>query len=100
MFPMDRQPTPVTVEYTSRGKRVRRTFPDAHAAKRFYAAKHRAGKDPKVLAALLPEVRSLAELSRLCEEDERYRRLAVAAAENLGQPVGRGPDAWRGALRS
>jgi hypothetical protein len=46
-------------------------------------------------------VRSLAELRRLCEAgDDRYRKLAVAAAVNLGQPAGSGPDGWRVALRS
>jgi hypothetical protein len=50
MFPMDRKPIPVAVEYTSRGKRVTKTFPDAYAAKRFYTAKHRAGANPRVVA--------------------------------------------------
>jgi hypothetical protein len=46
-------------------------------------------------------VRSLAELRRLCEAgDARYRKLAAAAAVNLGQPAGSGPDGWRVALRS
>jgi len=47
----------------------------------------------------LAPVLSLADLQRRCAEDERYRHLAVGAAQNLGQPVGRGPDAWKGALQ-
>jgi hypothetical protein len=42
-------PEDVTLEYTSRGKRVRKTFDDMYAARRFYAAKLRAGADPKVV---------------------------------------------------
>jgi len=50
MFPMDRMPLPVTVEYSSRGKRVRKTFENSiHAARRFYIAKAKAGANPKVL---------------------------------------------------
>ena len=39
----------VTVEYDSRGKRVQRTLPTAYAARQFYAAKHRAGRNPRVV---------------------------------------------------
>lgn len=54
MFPADRQALqqPVTVEYDSRGQaggsasRVRKTLPSAYEARRFYAAKLRAGKNP------------------------------------------------------
>lgn len=50
MFPMDRKPTPVTVEYDGRnGTRVRREFPDAYSARRFYTAKSRAGTNPRVV---------------------------------------------------
>jgi hypothetical protein len=51
MFPMNRKPMPVTVEYTSRGKRVTKSFPDAYLAKRFYVAKCKAGANPKVVKA-------------------------------------------------
>ena len=34
----------VKVEYDCRGKRTTKTFKDAYAARRFYAAKLRAGK--------------------------------------------------------
>ncbi len=34
----------VTVQYDRRGKRVRKTFADAYAARRFYAAKFKAGR--------------------------------------------------------
>jgi hypothetical protein len=52
MFPMNRKvlSAPVTVEYTSRGKRVRKTLPDSFKARAFYAAKHKAGKKPEVVA--------------------------------------------------
>ena len=39
----------VTVEYTARGKRERKTFPTPGAAKRFYAAKYAAGAEPKLV---------------------------------------------------
>jgi hypothetical protein len=45
MFPMDRKPVPVAVEYTSRGRRAVRRFDCAFAARRFYAS-----KQPKVIA--------------------------------------------------
>jgi len=51
MFPMNRRVLhqPITVEYTSRGKRVEKTLPDSWSARRFYAAKDRAGKHPVVV---------------------------------------------------
>ena len=49
MFPMDRKPTPVTVEFDCRGQRVQRRFADAYQARRFYVAKARANKRPKVI---------------------------------------------------
>jgi hypothetical protein len=48
MFPMDRKPTPVAVEYTAHGKRVMKDFPDEYAARRLYMAKAKASADPKV----------------------------------------------------
>lgn len=55
MFPMDRKPTPVTVEYDGRnGTRVRREFPDAYSARRFYTAKSRAGANPRVARSQEP----------------------------------------------
>jgi hypothetical protein len=50
MFPMDRKPTPLMVEYSVRGRRVLRWFPDAFAARRFYKMKVKAGAAPRVLA--------------------------------------------------
>jgi hypothetical protein len=42
----------VTVEYDGAGaSRVRKTFSDPFAARRFYAAKDRAGKRPRIVAA-------------------------------------------------
>jgi hypothetical protein len=49
MFPMDRRDTPVTVEYTARGKRVSKRFASARIAKLFYCQKSKAGADPKVV---------------------------------------------------
>jgi len=51
MFPQDRKVlnTPVVIEYDSRGKRVRKTLPDAWAARRFYARKLREGKRPRFI---------------------------------------------------
>lgn len=48
----DRTP-PVTVEYDygTKGERRQKNFDDANAAKKFYTAKDKAGKNPKVLAA-------------------------------------------------
>ena len=51
MFPMNRKVLrePVTIEYDSRGQRVRKTLPDSIAARRFYAAKFKAGRNPAVV---------------------------------------------------
>lgn len=52
MFPMNRKAllSPVVVEYTSRGKRVCREFPDAFSARRAYRRLDREGRRPKVVA--------------------------------------------------
>lgn len=57
MFPADRQAlqAAVTVEYDSRGQRVRKTLPNAYAARRFYAAKLKAGRNPAVVARPIPQ---------------------------------------------
>lgn len=39
----------VDVEYDVRRARARKHFADAHAARRFYASKLRAGKNPRVV---------------------------------------------------
>ena len=51
MFPMDHKVVeqPVTIEYTARGKRVRKTLPDSWTARRFYALKLRDGKRPRFI---------------------------------------------------
>lgn len=51
MFPMNRKPVAVNVEYSNRGRRIVKCFDDAHRARRFYAAKDRAGAFPRVVAA-------------------------------------------------
>ncbi len=49
--------TPVTVEYDCRGRRQARTFDDAYEGGRVYAAKFKAGKRPRVIAARQPSGR-------------------------------------------
>lgn len=44
-------PTAVVVEYDARGGRVRKTFADYFAARRFYLAKAKAGANPAVVSA-------------------------------------------------
>lgn len=57
MFPEDRKPMPVAVEYDSRGARVTKQFPDEYAARRFYVAKAKVGANPKVKRSdMMPEV--------------------------------------------
>lgn len=51
MFPMNSKPQPIEIEYDKNGERVRKWFPNAIAARRFYMAKERAGKNPKVKRA-------------------------------------------------
>jgi hypothetical protein len=48
---MDRKAlnSPVTIEYDSRNRRVRKTLPDTWKARQFYAAKFKAGKKPAVV---------------------------------------------------
>lgn len=50
MFPMNRKPVAIGVEYTSKGKRVVKRFDDAYKAKWFYTAKFHIGANPKVVA--------------------------------------------------
>ncbi len=49
MFPMDRKPVSVTVEYDCQGSRKQKLFTDAYAARRFYSVKLKQHKSPKVL---------------------------------------------------
>jgi DNA invertase Pin-like site-specific DNA recombinase len=43
------RPEPVTVEYNVNGGRARKTFEDSYEARRFYCAKDKAGKSPRVV---------------------------------------------------
>lgn len=43
------KPESIAVEYDSRGQRVQRVFNDHFEARRFYVAKDKAGKHPKVV---------------------------------------------------
>lgn len=42
---------PLTVEYDCRGRRVRKTFDDAYAARRWFTAKDAAGKNPRIISS-------------------------------------------------
>lgn len=48
MGPQNTPKPPVAVEYDCRGGRASREFRDEYAARRFYSAKAREGKNPKV----------------------------------------------------
>lgn len=50
-LPMNKIPTRVEVEYTSKGQRVSKWFATAPQARRFYAAKYQAGLNPRIKAA-------------------------------------------------
>src|SRR6476620_4297378 len=43
-------PDNVTIEYDSRGKRVRKTFASAFEARKFWKVKDQDGKNPKVIS--------------------------------------------------
>ena len=45
---MSGDPGPVAVEYNARGRRERKVFRDLYEARRFYAAKYKAGAEPRV----------------------------------------------------
>jgi hypothetical protein len=51
MFPMQGDIGRIAVEYDRNGRRVRKTFDDVFAAKAFYVAKFRLGKNPRVVRA-------------------------------------------------
>lgn len=53
MFPANRLPIPVYVVYDCRGRRARKWFENGlgREARAFYAAKLKAGKNPKVVKA-------------------------------------------------
>jgi hypothetical protein len=52
VFPMNRKAieNPVTIEYNSRGKRVRKVLSNAIEARQFYCRKLREGRNPAVVA--------------------------------------------------
>ena len=51
MFPMDRKPIKVVIEYDAKGERVTKEFKDAYTSRRFYVTKDREGKHPKIVSA-------------------------------------------------
>lgn len=51
MGPMNTPKPDVLIWYDSRDKRISKRFSDAYAARRFYAAKLKAGKNPKLTKA-------------------------------------------------
>ncbi len=56
MFPMNRKAlteNTITIEYESRGKRVRKVLPNSFEARKFYRRKDREGRNPKVVAKLV-----------------------------------------------
>jgi len=48
MFPADRDPRSLAVEYDYRGRRARKSFADTYQARRFYVGQARLGRNPKV----------------------------------------------------
>ncbi len=49
MFPMNRRPVAVVVEYDGKnGERSIKEFPDMYKGRRFYTAKDKEGKNPNV----------------------------------------------------
>lgn len=96
-FPMDRRPGPVAVEYTSRGKRVTKTFATARAAKAFYVAKARAGKCPRVVGDETPLERWLATTQGRDDgywggEPAPLRPEATDQTQSVDGPVHADPD--------
>jgi hypothetical protein len=82
-------PDDIWIEYDSRGGRARKHFTDKFAARRFWAAKDRDGKSPRVVKQRprLEPVGSLAELGANAATNPRYAQLALIAARNLGGGV-------------
>jgi hypothetical protein len=54
MLSMDRKilEQPVTIEYIAHGQRIQKTLQNAHAAKAFYVAKAKQGRQPAVIKGL------------------------------------------------
>jgi hypothetical protein len=48
MTAISRRSPPVDIEYDCRGKRKRKSFPNAHAGRAFFGLKLKAGKNPKI----------------------------------------------------
>ncbi len=53
MFPADRKPTPISVEYDCRNGRSCKSFACAFEARRFYVSKSKAGKHPVVRSTVM-----------------------------------------------
>lgn len=51
MFPMNRQPLTVTVEYDAKGQRVSKTFPDMYAARRWFTKMYIQQRNPSIVSA-------------------------------------------------
>lgn len=81
MFPMDRKPVPVAVEYDRAGVRVRKTFADPFAARRFYSAKLRNGKRPRVVA--LQETLPMAKAAKQTTAETTQTDAPKAKADGL-----------------
>jgi hypothetical protein len=98
MFPMDRKPVVVTVEYTARGARVRKTFPTAYEARRFYTAKSKAGAAPRVIAQkeqAMTEQQNVAAGSTGKPAQKQDRRTFASEAEARAAGPLPGNERWR-----
>ena len=64
-----RQPE-VMVEYDAKGKRVTKTFEDAHKAKRFYVIQNKLGRNPKVVGGKVKPTEVVACYVRVSTVDQ------------------------------
>jgi DNA invertase Pin-like site-specific DNA recombinase len=63
-------PSAVTVEYDGTNRRVAQTFDDLYAARRFYVAKDKAGKHPRVIGANTSDAKAIAVYVRVSTEEQ------------------------------
>ena len=92
MGPMQGDVGPIAVEYDAHGRRVRKTFDCPYEARRFFVAKEKAGKNPKVRKG----GPTMSDYDRVLEMTDRLsdtERLTLAA--ELLNKVGVGRDTWR-----
>lgn len=63
----------IAVEYESKGKRVRKDFDDAYVARRFYSAKDKAGKRPRVVGTRPKSVAAYVRVSTVGQNEAGQR---------------------------